>query len=116
MQPCAISKCRLPAISHVTSIFDINPINPNPSCRSDKKSKVWDFKNPAIPAGSAKPTCRGHHQGGVPDGESGVPGAPNFYFWQVMRLDSGNYPQETNNWTIARIAQRAYWDSFFFNM
>ena len=34
-----------------------------------------------------------------------VPGAPNFYFWQVMGLDSGNRAHEAG-WLIARVAQR----------
>ena len=31
-------------------------------------------------------------------------GAPNFYFWQVMRLDSGNHPQEAG-WVITGCAK-----------
>ena len=37
-------------------------------------------------------------------GKAGVPGAPNFYFWHVMGLESGNRIQEAG-WMIARVAQ-----------
>ena len=56
-----------------------------------------------------------------PDGEAGMPGASNIYFWQVMGSERGNRPQEAG-WMTPCVVQRdvqpaiiypaclAYWD------
>ena len=70
----------------------MNPIKRNPRLGSDKKYIL----------GGTLP-CR--MAGASPNGKAGVPGAQTIYFWQVIRLESENCPQEAS-WVIACLLRR----------